>query len=161
MKIKSVLFIVLLPLNVHANSMCKQNDRVVFSCNLEGKSNEMNACFNEIDNTMYFSVFNNEEAIIYKPYKGVGLSNFKIVTFSNIQGQIPYTPLKFQVDEKRNAYFSANRAGARLSIMDSEAMYEDKNSIDYFCTDDPVGALEWNVRSRIKTVQPNKFEAWD
>ena len=161
MKIKSVLFIVLFPLSVHANSMCKQNERVVFSCNLEGKSNEMHACFNEIDNTMYFSVFNNEETIIYQPYEGMELNNFKIVTVSNVQGQVPYIPLKFQVDEKRNAYFSTNRAGARLSIMDSEAMFEDKNSIDYFCTDDPVDSLDWNVRSAIETIPPNKFEAWN
>ncbi|MCE7564948.1 hypothetical protein LZS85_02415 [Aliivibrio fischeri] len=156
-----LLFIIFLPLISNADSMCKKNERVVFSCELEEGNKKLSACYDDMDNTMYFLVGNAEKTVIYKPYNGMGLEGFKWVHISSAPTQPLYVPLRFKVDENRNAYFNANKAGIALGIMDSKLMFEDNDSIFYDCIPETRARLADDIRSKIETVEPNKFEAWD
>lgn len=111
-----------------------------------------------MDGTLYFAVENNNKSIIYKPHQGIQLGAFHWVDISIEDPE--YIPLKFEIDDTHNAYFSMTKGGARLSIMDSELLFNDKSAIFYDCEWDSYKAFNSEASSKIDHVKPNKFEAW-
>ncbi|EOX3979922.1 MULTISPECIES: hypothetical protein [Vibrio] len=141
------------------NSGCEQ-DPFVFTCNLENKGGGLKACFNQAENSMYFVVDENGLKTVYAQRKGKSLDNYKWIDISLEEPE--FIPLKFEVNENKNAYFSLTRGGGRLSVVASFVdMIEDENAVEYYSELGTETALDPNVRLKIKHVKPNEFEAWD
>ncbi|WP_420788075.1 hypothetical protein [Vibrio alginolyticus] len=119
----------------------------------------MKACFNQAENSMYFVVDENGLKTVYTPRQGKSLDNYKWIDISFEEPE--FIPLKFEVNENKNAYFSLTRGGGRLSVVaNSVDMIEDENAVEYYCELETETALDPNVRLKIKHVKPNEFEAW-
>ncbi|WP_249373414.1 MULTISPECIES: hypothetical protein [Vibrio] len=156
-QITSILFFSSLPFLV--NAACEQSS-VVFTCDLENKGGGLKACFNKAENSMYFVVDENGLKTVYAPRQGKSLDNYKWVDVSLKEPE--FIPLKFEVNENKNAYFSLTRGGGRLSVVaNSVDMIEDENAVEYYCELGTETALAPSVRLKIKHVKPNEFEAWD
>ncbi|WP_239073818.1 hypothetical protein [Vibrio diabolicus] len=156
-KVVSFLFILPLPFFVYA---CCEQDSVVFTCDLENQGGGLKACFNQAENSMYFVVDENGLKTVYAPRQGKSLDSYKWVDISLKEPE--YIPLKFEVNENKNAYFSLTRGGGRLSVVaNSVDMIEDENAVEYYCELGTETALAPSVRLKIKHVKPNEFEAWD
>ncbi|WP_258071337.1 hypothetical protein, partial [Vibrio jasicida] len=155
-KVVGLLFVVLLPFFVSAS--CKQNS-VIFACDLENKGGGLKACFNQAENSMYFVVDKNGLKTVYTPRQGKSLDNYKWIDISLEEPE--FIPLKFEVNENKNAYFSLTRGGGRLSVVENSVdMIEDEDAVEYFCEMGTETALDPNVRLKIKHVKPNEFESW-
>ncbi len=66
---------------------------------------------------MYFVVDENGLKTVYAPRKGKSLDNYKWIDISLEEPE--FIPLKFEVNENKNAYFSLTRGGGRLSVVAS------------------------------------------
>ncbi|MEZ8777116.1 hypothetical protein AB4584_08715 [Vibrio splendidus] len=120
----------------------------------------MKACFNQAENSMYFVVDENGLKTVYTPRQGKSLDNYKWIDISLEKPE--FIPLKFEVNENKNAYFSLTRVGGRLSVVaNSVDMIADEDAVEYFCEMETETALEPNVRLKIKHVKPNEFESWE
>ncbi|PMG65233.1 hypothetical protein BCU87_25700 [Vibrio lentus] len=109
---------------------------------------------------MYFVVDENGLKTVYTPRQGKSLDNYKWIDISLEKPE--FIPLKFEVNENKNAYFSSTRGGGRLSVVANTVdMIEDEDAVEYFCEMGTETALAPNVRLKIKHVKPNKFESWD
>ena len=151
-------FLSSLSLSLSVSASCNQN-AVVFACDLENKGSSLKACFNQSENSMYFVVDENGLKTVYAPRKGKSLDNYKWIDISLEEPE--FIPLKFEVNENKNAYFSLTRGGGRLSVVASFVdMIEDENAVEYYCELGTETALDPNVRLKIKHVKPNEFEAW-
>ncbi|WP_240701182.1 hypothetical protein [Vibrio lentus] len=138
---------------------CNQNS-VIFTCDLENKVGSLKACFNQAENSMYFVVDENGLKTVYTPRQGKSLDNYKWIDISLEEPE--FIPLKFEVNENKNAYFSLTRGGGRLSVVANTVdMIEDEDAVEYFCEMGTETALEPNVRLKIKHVKPNEFESWE
>ncbi|MER0397517.1 hypothetical protein ABRZ58_14310 [Vibrio vulnificus] len=141
------------------NAGCEQ-ESVVFTCDLENKGGSLKACFNQAENSMYFVVDENGLKRVYTPRQGKSLDNYKWIDISLEEPE--FIPLKFEVNENKNAYFSLTRGGGRLSVVENSVdMIEDEDAVEYFCEMGTETALDPNVRLKIKHVKPNEFESWD
>ncbi|MGF1898142.1 hypothetical protein L4D16_17770 [Vibrio alginolyticus] len=140
------------------SASCNQNS-VIFTCDLENKGGSLKACFNQAENSMYFVVDENGLKTVYTPRQGKSLDNYKWIDISFEEPE--FIPLKFEVNENKNVYFSLTRGGGRLSVVaNSVDMIEDEDAVEYFCEMGTETALDPNVRLKIKHVKPNEFEAW-
>ncbi len=120
----------------------------------------MKACYNQAENSMYFVVDENGLKTVYAPRQGKSLDNYKWIDISLEEPE--FIPLKFEVNENKNAYFSLTIGGGRLSVVaNSVEMIEDEAAVEYFCEMGTETALDPNVRLKIKHVKPNEFESWD
>ncbi|MEN2270157.1 MULTISPECIES: hypothetical protein [Vibrio diabolicus subgroup] len=120
----------------------------------------MKACFNQAENSMCFFVDENGLKTVYASRQGKSLDSYKWIDISLEEPE--YIPLKFEVNENKNAYFSLTRGGGRLSVVaNSVDMIEDENAVEYYCELGTETALAPSVRLKIKHVKPNEFEAWD
>ncbi|WP_258182669.1 hypothetical protein [Vibrio splendidus] len=156
-KTTSLLFFAYLPFLVSAT--CERSS-VVFTCHLEDKGGRLKACFNQAENSMYFVVDENGLKTVYTPRQGKSLDNYKWIDISLEKPE--FIPLKFEVNENKNAYFSLTRVGGRLSVVaNSVDMIADEDAVEYFCEMETETALEPNVRLKIKHVKPNEFESWE
>ncbi|WP_258652154.1 hypothetical protein [Vibrio diabolicus] len=146
-------------LSLSVSASCDQ-ESTVFTCDLENKGGSLKACFNQAENSMYFVVDENGLKTVYTPRQGKSLDNYKWIDISFEEPE--FIPLKFEVNENKNAYFSLTRGGGRLSVVaNSVDMIEDENAVEYYCELETETALDPNVRLKIKHVKPNEFEAWD
>ncbi|EDN58548.1 hypothetical protein VEx25_A0976 [Vibrio antiquarius] len=146
-------------LSLSVSASCDQ-ESTVFTCDLENKDGSLKACFNQAENSMYFFVDENGLKTVYTPRQGKSLDNYKWIDISFEEPE--FIPLKFEVNENKNAYFSLTRGGGRLSVVaNSVDMIEDENAVEYYCELETETALDPNVRLKIKHVKPNEFEAWD
>ena len=146
-------------LSLSVSASCDQ-ESTVFTCDLENKGGSLKACFNQAENSMYFFVDENGLKTVYTPRQGKSLDNYKWIDISFEEPE--FIPLKFEVNENKNAYFSLTRGGGRLSVVaNSVDMIEDENAVEYYCELGTETALDPNVRLKIKHVKPNEFEAWD
>ena len=153
----SLLFFAYLPFLVSAT--CKHSS-VVFTCHLENTGGSLKACFNQAENSMYFVVDENGLKTVYAPRQGKSLDNYKWIDISLEEPE--FIPLKFEVNENKNAYFSLTRGGGRLSVVaNSVDIIEDENAVEYYCELGTETTLAPSVRLKIKHVKPNGFEAWD
>ena len=141
-----------------ASSMLKKNEALVFSCDL-GNNERLLTYFNHIDKTMYFLVSGDERQVVYQPQSGRELDNYQWVRISERDPE--YVPLRFEIDDIHNAYFAMTKGGIRLQIMDAKLLFEDGNAIYYNCIEGTDKGFDIHVFHQIKTVEPNKFEAWD
>lgn len=156
-KTTSFLFLAYLPFLVSATC---EHSSVVFTCHLEDKGGRLKACFNQAENSMYFVVDENGLKTVYTPRQGKSLDNYKWIDISLEEPE--FIPLKFEVNENKNAYFSLTRGGGRLSVVaNSVDMIKDEDAVEYFCEMGTETALDPNVRLKIKHVKPNEFESWD
>ena len=138
---------------------CEQ-DSVMLTCELDNKVGGLKACYNQAVNSMYFVVDENRLKTVYTLRQGKSLDNYKWIDISFEEPE--FIPLKFEVNENKNAYFSLTRGGGRLSVVANTVdMIEDEDAVEYFCEMETETALEPNVRLKIKHVKPNEFEAWD
>ncbi|EPM7937729.1 hypothetical protein R7D93_19480 [Vibrio sp. YT-15] len=145
-------------LSLSVSASCDQ-ESTVFTCDLENKGGSLKACFNQAENSMYFVVDENGLKTVYTPRQGKSLDNYKWIDISFEEPE--FIPLKFEVNENKNAYFSLTRGGGRLSVVaNSVDMIEDENAVEYYCELETETALDPNVRLKIKHVKPNEFEAW-
>ena len=152
-------FLSSLSLSLSVSASCNQN-AVVFACDLENKGSSLKACFNQTENSMYFVVDENGLKRVYTPRQGKSLDNYKWIDISLEEPE--FIPLKFEVNENKNAYFSLTRGGGRLSVVENSVdMIEGEDAVEYFCEMGTETALDPNVRLKIKHVKPNKFESWD
>ncbi|MBE8568048.1 hypothetical protein IQO30_23535 [Vibrio sp. OPT20] len=109
---------------------------------------------------MYFIVDENRLKTVYTLRQGKSLDNYKWIDISLKEPE--FIPLKFEVNENKNAYFSLTRGGGRLIVVaNSVEMIEDEDAVEYFCEMGTETALDPNVRLKIKHVKPNEFEYWD
>ncbi|HHF3077737.1 TPA: hypothetical protein ACPJ03_000584 [Vibrio diabolicus] len=146
-------------LSLSVSASCDQ-ESTVFTCDLENKGGSLKACFNQAENSMYFVVDENGLKTVYTPRQGKSLDNYKWIDISFEEPE--FIPLKFEVNENKNAYFSLTRGGGRLSVVaNSVDMIEDENAVEYYCELGTETALAPSVRLKIKHVKPNEFEAWD
>lgn len=145
-------------LSLSVSASCDQ-ESTVFTCDLENKDGSLKACFNQAENSMYFFVDENGLKTVYASRQGKSLDSYKWIDISLEEPE--YIPLKFEVNENKNAYFSLTRGGGRLSVVaNSVDMIEDENAVEYYCELGTETALDPNVRLKIKHVKPNEFEAW-
>ncbi|MCY9844449.1 hypothetical protein [Vibrio caribbeanicus] len=158
MRLFFVSFLWLFSSIAYASSAPKKNEELVFSCDLESHDRLL-AYFKRIDKTLYFLVSGDEREIVYQPQEGMGLDNYQWVYISARDPE--YVPLRFKIDDRRNAYFRMTKGGVSLRIMDAERLHEDDNAITYYCIDETTTAFDPDVRLQIERVEPNKFEAWD
>ncbi|MCJ0883007.1 hypothetical protein MTR11_15000 [Vibrio sp. CCB-PB317] len=157
--INIISFLSSLSLSLSVSASCDQ-ESTVFTCDLENKGGSLKACFNQAENSMYFFVDENGLKTVYTPRQGKSLDNYKWIDISFEEPE--FIPLKFEVNENKNAYFSLTRGGGRLSVVaNSVDMIEDENAVEYYCELETETALDPNVRLKIKHVKPNEFEAWD
>ncbi|MCR9549657.1 hypothetical protein ACXHQ0_02165 [Vibrio antiquarius] len=157
--INIISFLSSLSLSLSVSASCDQ-ESTVFTCDLENKDGSLKACFNQAENSMYFFVDENGLKTVYTPRQGKSLDNYKWIDISFEEPE--FIPLKFEVNENKNAYFSLTRGGGRLSVVaNSVDMIEDENAVEYYCELETETALDPNVRLKIKHVKPNEFEAWD
>ncbi|WP_233059826.1 hypothetical protein [Vibrio diabolicus] len=157
--INIISFLSSLSLSLSVSASCDQ-ESTVFTCDLENKDGSFKACFNQAENSMYFFVDENGLKTVYTPRQGKSLDNYKWIDISFEEPE--FIPLKFEVNENKNAYFSLTRGGGRLSVVaNSVDMIEDENAVEYYCELETETALDPNVRLKIKHVKPNEFEAWD
>lgn len=156
--INIISFLSSLSLSLSVSASCDQ-ESTVFTCDLENKGGSLKACFNQAENSMYFVVDENGLKTVYTPRQGKSLDNYKWIDISFEEPE--FIPLKFEVNENKNAYFSLTRGGGRLSVVaNSVDMIEDENAVEYYCELETETALDPNVRLKIKHVKPNDFEAW-
>ncbi|EOX4826042.1 hypothetical protein R7M92_04010 [Vibrio sp. Vb2880] len=156
--INIISFLSSLSLSLSVSASCDQ-ESTVFTCDLENKGGSLKACFNQAENSMYFVVDENGLKTVYTPRQGKSLDNYKWIDISFEEPE--FIPLKFEVNENKNAYFSLTRGGGRLSVVaNSVDMIEDENAVEYYCELETETALDPNVRLKIKHVKPNEFEAW-
>ncbi|HHX8267717.1 TPA: hypothetical protein ACVOYV_000881 [Vibrio diabolicus] len=157
--INIISFLSSLSLSLSVSASCDQ-ESTVFTCDLENKDGSLKACFNQAENSMYFFVDENGLKTVYTPRQGKSLDNYKWIDISFEEPE--FIPLKFEVNENKNAYFSLTRGGGRLSVVaNSVDMIEDENAVEYYCELGTETALAPSVRLKIKHVKPNEFEAWD
>ncbi|HHF2858401.1 TPA: hypothetical protein ACPJZ5_000502 [Vibrio diabolicus] len=157
--INIISFLSSLSLSLSVSASCDQ-ESTVFTCDLENKGGSLKACFNQAENSMYFVVDENGLKTVYTPRQGKSLDNYKWIDISFEEPE--FIPLKFEVNENKNAYFSLTRGGGRLSVVaNSVDMIEDENAVEYYCELGTETALAPSVRLKIKHVKPNEFEAWD
>lgn len=157
--INIISFLSSLSLSLSVSASCDQ-ESAVFTCDLENKGGSLKACFNQAENSMYFVVDENGFKTVYTPRQGKSLDNYKWIDISFEEPE--FIPLKFEVNENKNAYFSLTRGGGRLSVVaNSVDMIEDENAVEYYCELGTETALAPSVRLKIKHVKPNEFEAWD
>ncbi|MFH4429326.1 hypothetical protein [Vibrio alginolyticus] len=156
--INIISFLSSLSLSLSVSASCDQ-ESTVFTCDLENKGGSLKACFIQAENSMYFVVDENGLKTVYTPRQGKSLDNYKWIDISFEEPE--FIPLKFEVNENKNAYFSLTRGGGRLSVVaNSVDMIEDENAVEYYCELETETALDPNVRLKIKHVKPNEFEAW-
>ncbi|MCC4858878.1 hypothetical protein [Vibrio lentus] len=159
MNISIIIFLSSLSLSLSVSASCNQN-AVIFTCDLENKNGSLKACYDQAENSMYFVVDENGLKTVYTPRQGKSLDNYKWIDISLEEPE--FIPLKFEVNENKNAYFSLTRGGGRLSVVANTVdMIEDEDAVEYFCEMGTETALAPNVRLKIKHVKPNKFESWD
>ncbi len=157
--INIINFLSFLSLSLSVSASCDQ-ESVVLTCELENKGGSLKACFNQAENSMCFVVDENRLKTVYTPRQGKSLDNYKWIDISLEEPE--FIPLKFEVNENKNAYFSLTRGGGRLSVVaNSVDMIEDEDAVEYFCEMGTETAQEPNVRLKIKHVKPNEFESWD
>lgn len=152
-------FLFIVSFSTFVSASCDQKS-VVFTCDLENKVGSLKACFNQAENSMYFVVDKNGLETVYAPRQGNSLDNYKWIDISLEEPE--FIPLKFEVNENKNAYFSLTRGGGRLSVVSNSVdMIEDEDAVEYFCEMGTETALAPDVRLKIKHVKPNEFESWD
>ncbi|MFB5141981.1 hypothetical protein WJW34_11975 [Vibrio diabolicus] len=95
---------------------------------MENKGGGLKACFNQAENSMCFFVDENGLKTVYASRQGKSLDSYKWIDISLEEPE--FIPLKFEVNENKNAYFSLTRGGGRLSVVaNSVDMIEDENAV--------------------------------